>query len=59
MQKVGQSHTCITGSEANRAGVCVKLTGPVRVLFFLSNRCYKPLSNLEVSRARPNKEPFG
>ena len=23
---------------------------------FLGNRCYKPLSNLEVYRARPNKE---
>ena len=26
-------------------------------LAFFSNRCYKPLSNLEVSRARPIKEP--
>ena len=30
----------------------------VFLYIFLSNRCYKPLSNLEVSRARPDKEPF-
>ena len=29
------------------------------IFFFSSNICYKPLSNLEVSRARPNKEPSG
>ena len=30
-------------------------THPV-ILFWGGNRCYKPLSNLEVSRARPNNE---
>ena len=39
------------------------VTMPAPFYFIFCNRCYtgcyKPLSNLEVSRARPNKEPFG
>ena len=49
-------HPNLTGPTLTLTGPTLTPTGPTLALFFSRNRCYKPLSNLEVSRARSNND---